>query len=100
MSVTRYMGWRRGMSGYGAGCTQTDIDNKVQATVGGSDVITGIGSFPATYIVTNIDDTNVDPSKLQYREFKFRIIFLRRAILLWQFHVRDRCQQCQQLYSQ
>ena len=71
MSVTRYMGWRRGASGYpNVGCTQADIDNKVPATLE-DDAITGIGTFPATYIVTNIDDTNVDIGKLEYGEDKF-----------------------------
>ena len=64
MEVTRAMGWRREMSGYGAGCTQAHIDNQTPATMG-SESISGIGSVPATYIVTNIEDSPlVDSSKL------------------------------------
>ena len=56
MEVTRYMGWRRLMSGYPGGGDQSDIDNQVSAFEG-QDTIPGIGTFDATYIVTNIEDS-------------------------------------------
>ena len=55
------------MSGYpNGGCTQADIDNRVQAQEGvESTTIPGISSIPAKYIVTNIEDSqDVDSSKL------------------------------------
>ena len=68
MEVTRAMGWRRGDAGYGAGCTQAHVDNRIPATMG-KEYISGIGPDPlelnATYIVTNIEDSPlVDLSKL------------------------------------
>ena len=64
MEVTRAMGWRRQAAGYGYGCTQGHIDSRTPATMG-SEYISGIGSVPATYIVTNIEDSPlVDTSKL------------------------------------
>lgn len=69
MEVTRTMGWRRGFSGYGSGCTQAHIDNQTPAIMG-TEYISGIGSVSAAYIVTNIEDSPlVDSSKL------FRIIY-------------------------
>jgi len=63
MEVTRTMGWRRGLSGYGGGCTQYHIDNRTPTTMG-FERITGIGRVSATYIVTNIEDSPlVDTSK-------------------------------------
>lgn len=57
MEVTRTMGWFRGYSGYFTPyCNQDHIDNRTPATVG-SEYITGIGSVPATYIVSNIEDS-------------------------------------------
>jgi hypothetical protein len=72
MEVTRTMGWRRGNSGYSGGCTQAHIDNQTPGTMG-SENISGIGSVPATYIVTNIEDSPlVDSSKLSiiYNKYK------------------------------
>ena len=65
MEVTRYMGWRRDEAGYGyPGCDQSDIDNQKEATMG-SENIYGISNVPATYIVTNIEDSPlVDSGKL------------------------------------
>ena len=57
MEVTRTMGFRRGNSGYSGGCTQYHIDNQTPATIGWDIITDPIGWVPATYIVTNIEDS-------------------------------------------
>ena len=59
------MGWKRSMSGYTDGCTQAHIDDKTVARMGWEavhdlsfeDQNETVAWLPASYIVTNIEDS-------------------------------------------
>ena len=51
------MGWKRSSAGYGSGCDQSDIDNKILSSSRGTETITGIGPVDAKYIVDTIENS-------------------------------------------